>query len=136
MMLSTRILIVDDELPVLDIIDSMLTREGYETYQALSVSAALKILEMPGQIALVLCDLMMSERDGISLIEPFKEAYPDTPFVMITGVHDISVALHAIRKGAYDYLIKPFERDQISRKATTLSGRFTNPCYQVDTRRA
>jgi putative nucleotidyltransferase with HDIG domain len=56
---------------------------------------------------------MMAELDGIGLLERTKEQYPDMPVVMVTAVHDISVALAAIRNGAYDYLLKPFEREQL-----------------------
>jgi putative nucleotidyltransferase with HDIG domain len=56
---------------------------------------------------------MMAEMDGIALLERAKERYPDMPIVMVTTVHDISVALQALRNGAYDYLPKPFEREQL-----------------------
>src|SRR5208282_6738855 len=49
--------------------------------------------------------------DGIALLERAKELYPDMPIVMVTAVHDIQVALAALRNGAYDYVLKPFERD-------------------------
>src|SRR5207245_5070548 len=55
----------------------------------------------------------MPDLDGIGLLERTKEKFPDMPVVMVTAVHDISVALAAIRNGAYDYLLKPFERDQL-----------------------
>jgi putative nucleotidyltransferase with HDIG domain len=61
----------------------------------------------------MLSDLMMADLDGIGLLERTKERYPDMPVVMVTAVHDISVALAAIRNGAYDYLLKPFEREQL-----------------------
>src|SRR6185437_30263 len=61
----------------------------------------------------ILTDLMMSGMDGIALLEATKEKYPDIPVVMVTAVHDISVALAAIRNGAYDYILKPFEREQL-----------------------
>jgi putative nucleotidyltransferase with HDIG domain len=51
--------------------------------------------------------------DGIALLERAKERYPDMPIVMVTAVHDIQVALQALRNGAYDYLLKPFEREQL-----------------------
>jgi putative nucleotidyltransferase with HDIG domain len=56
---------------------------------------------------------MMADLDGIGLLERTKERFPDMPVVMVTAVHDISVALAAIRNGAYDYLLKPFEREQL-----------------------
>ena len=74
---------------------------------------ALSILESGEEFDLILSDLMMAEMDGIALLERAKERYPDVPVVMVTAVHDLSVALQALRNGAYDYLLKPFERDQL-----------------------
>jgi putative nucleotidyltransferase with HDIG domain len=71
------------------------------------------VLESGEEFELMLSDLMMAELDGIGLLEKTKERYPDMPVVMVTAVHDISVALAAIRNGAYDYLLKPFEREQL-----------------------
>ena len=61
----------------------------------------------------MLSDLMMPGMDGIALLEAAKERFPDMPVIMVTAVTDVSVALGAIRNGAYDYLLKPFERDQL-----------------------
>jgi putative nucleotidyltransferase with HDIG domain len=61
----------------------------------------------------VLTDMMMPELDGAALLETVRQQHPDVPVVMVTAVHDISVALAAIRNGAYDYLLKPFEREQL-----------------------
>src|SRR6185312_1033096 len=65
------------------------------------------------EFELMLSDLMMPELDGIGLLERAKERYPDMPVLMVTAVHDISIALGALRNGAYDYLLKPFEREQL-----------------------
>ncbi len=71
------------------------------------------VLESGETFDLMLSDLMMADLDGIGLLERTKEKFPDMPVVMVTAVHDISVALAAIRNGAYDYLLKPFEREQL-----------------------
>jgi putative nucleotidyltransferase with HDIG domain len=110
---ADRILIVDDEEAIREIVHSMLTMAGYRCQQAGSGVEALAILESGEEFELVLSDLMMGEMDGIALLERTKEKYPDMPVVMVTAVHDISVALAAIRNGAYDYLLKPFEREQL-----------------------
>jgi len=110
---SDRILVVDDEEAIREIVASMLTMAGYQTRQAGSGMEALAILDSGEQFELILSDLMMAELDGIGLLERTKEKYPDMPVVMVTAVHDISVALAAIRNGAYDYLLKPFEREQL-----------------------
>lgn len=108
-----RILVVDDEEPIREIVCSMLRASGYECTQAGSGTEALAILDSGEDFELMLSDLMMAELDGIGLLERTKERYPDIPVVMVTAVHDISVALAAIRNGAYDYLLKPFEREQL-----------------------
>src|SRR5258707_14549288 len=91
----------------------MLRGAHFQTRQAASGIEALSILESGDEFDLVLSDLMMAEMDGIALLERAKERYPDMPIVMVTAVHDIQVALQALRNGAYDYLLKPFEREQL-----------------------
>jgi len=108
-----RILVVDDEEAIREIVSSMLTFAGYCCLQAASGMEALAVLNSGEEFELMLSDLMMAELDGIGLLERTKEKFPDMPVVMVTAVHDISVALAALRNGAYDYLLKPFERDQL-----------------------
>ncbi len=112
-MAAERILVVDDEEAIREIVTSMLSSAGYQCQQACSGKEALAVIESDPQFELVLSDLMMAELDGIGLLERAKEQYTDIPVVMVTAVHDISVALAAIRNGAYDYLLKPFEREQL-----------------------
>jgi putative nucleotidyltransferase with HDIG domain len=111
--MAENILIVDDEETVREIVSSTLTSVGYRCQQASSGKEALAILKSDGEFALMLCELTMSDLDGIGLLERAKERFPDMPVIMATAVNDISEALKAIRKGAYDYLLKPFERDQL-----------------------
>lgn len=108
-----RILVVDDEEAIREIVSSMLTTAGYVCQQAGSGIQALALLDSGEEFELMLSDLMMADLDGIGLLERTKEKFPDMPVVMVTAVHDISVALAAIRNGAYDYLLKPFEREQL-----------------------
>src|ERR1700674_3773621 len=110
---AERILVVDDEDAIREIVCSMLAAANYKTRQASSGLKALAILGAGEEFELMLSDLMMADLDGIGLLERTKEGYPDMPVVMVTAVHDISVALAAIRNGAYDYLLKPFEREQL-----------------------
>jgi len=112
-MSAERILVVDDEDAIREIVCSMLAAANYKTRQASSGLKALALLDAGEEFELMLSDLMMADLDGIGLLERTKEGYPDMPVVMVTAVHDISVALAAIRNGAYDYLLKPFEREQL-----------------------
>jgi putative nucleotidyltransferase with HDIG domain len=110
---AERILVVDDEETIREIVCSMLTSCSYQCRQAASGNEALALLESGEEFELMLSDLMMAGLDGNGLLEKTKEKFPDMPVVMVTAVHDISVALAAIRNGAYDYLLKPFEREQL-----------------------
>ena len=110
---SDRILVVDDEEPIREIVSSMLASANYTCCQAGSGLEAMSLLNAGEEFELILSDLMMADMDGIGLLERTKERFPDVPVVMVTAVHDISVALAALRNGAYDYLLKPFEREQL-----------------------
>lgn len=108
-----RVLIVDDEVVCCEIISSMLTTAGYQCRTATDGLDALDVLNSGEEFELLLTNLMMPNLDGIELLERTKERFPDMPVVVETAVHDISVALACIRSGAYDYLLKPFEREQL-----------------------
>ena len=130
-LMPDRILVVDDEEPIREIVASMLGTAGYACKQAASGMEALAVLTSGEEFELMLSDLMMADLDGIGLLERTKEKYPDMPVVMVTAVHDISVALAAIRNGAYDYLLKPFEREQL---LNTVSRALENRRLKVENR--
>src|ERR1700726_1267216 len=131
-----RILVVDDEEAIREIVSSMLTFAGYSCLQAASGMEALALLNSGEEFELMLSDLMMAELDGIGLLERTKERFPDMPVVMVTAVHDISVALAAIRNGACDYLLKPFEPEQllaaVRRALENRRLKLENRAYQTD----
>lgn len=108
-----RILVVDGEEPIRETICSMLDAAGYETQQAESGMDALAILKKSGEFDLVVTEYLMPNLGGIAMLERVKEKYPDMPVLVLTGVNDVSVALSVLRNGAYDYLLKPFEREQL-----------------------
>jgi putative nucleotidyltransferase with HDIG domain len=108
-----RILVVDDEETIREIVCSMLAGAHFRTRQAASGVEAMALLESGEEFDLVLSDMLMAEMDGTALLERAKEKFPDVPVVMVTTVSDIQVALQALRHGAYDYLPKPFEREQL-----------------------
>jgi putative nucleotidyltransferase with HDIG domain len=131
-----RILVVDDEESIRDIVSQMLTTAGYACTQAGSGTEALALLNSGVEFELMLSDLMMPDLNGSDLLERVKERYPDMPVVMVTAVHDIQVALDAIRDGAYDYLLKPFEREQllnsVSRALENRRLKVENRTYQTN----
>jgi putative nucleotidyltransferase with HDIG domain len=107
-----RVLVVDDETPVRAMISAALERQGYTVELAGGGREALEALEM-NTFNLVLTDIVMQDVNGIALLERIHSLQPNLPVVMVTAVHDISVAIDSMRRGAYDYLLKPFERDQL-----------------------
>jgi putative nucleotidyltransferase with HDIG domain len=113
LMALDRILVVDDEETIREIVSSMLTGAQFRTRQAASGVEALALLDSGEEFDLVLSDLLMPEMHGLDLLERAKERYPNVPVVMVTAVNDIQAALQALRNGAYDYLLKPFEREQL-----------------------
>jgi CheY-like chemotaxis protein len=108
-----RILEVDDEEPVRTIIRDMLVSVGYECTSVPNGVDALALLRSGAKVDLLLHDLLNSPVDGIKLLETARQEFPDLPVVIVTAVHDIDVALAAYRLGASDFLLKPFEREQL-----------------------
>jgi putative nucleotidyltransferase with HDIG domain len=108
-----RILVVDDEGAVRGIVAALLERRGYAVVAAAGAEQALTHLKEDAVYDLVLSDVMMPELDGLKLLDRIGVDYPGTPVVMFTAVHDIHVATNAFRRGAIDYLLKPFERNQL-----------------------
>jgi putative nucleotidyltransferase with HDIG domain len=107
-----RVLVVDDEPPVRTMMAAALERQGYTVEQAADGREALAALEM-NAFNLVLTDIVMQDVNGIALLERIHALQPNLPVVMVTAVHDIGVAIDSMRRGAYDYLLKPFEREQL-----------------------
>ena len=106
------ILIVDDEKNYLVVLGTFLSEEGYETLTADNAQSALEIVEST-DLDLVLTDMKMSPMDGIELLERIKERVPDLPVVMMTASWSDQIAEKARKKGAFDYLPKPFDIDRL-----------------------
>jgi putative nucleotidyltransferase with HDIG domain len=109
-----HILVVDDEPAVLGVVVALLERSGYEVSAASGAQSALLHLQDDPGCDLVLSDVIMEGGDGLALLDKICQDYPGLPVVMLTGVQDVRVATSAFRRGAIDYLLKPFERTQLS----------------------
>lgn len=107
-----KILIVDDEVNLLQSLSDVLKKKGYSVATARNGLEALeKLKERYFNIAIV--DLKMPKMGGMELLEIMKERYPQTLVVILTGYGTIKNAVEAMKKGAYNYLIKPFSPDEI-----------------------
>ncbi len=109
---DASLLVVDDEPLVGAILQRWLEMEGYRCDVALSGPQALSKLQA-SPYELVLSDIMMPGMDGISLLARIRDGWPSTAVIMITGVDDRESARRALELGAYGYVIKPLERNEI-----------------------
>ncbi|MEE9913316.1 MAG: sigma-54 dependent transcriptional regulator [Deltaproteobacteria bacterium] len=107
-----KILIVDDELNMRLVLAAMLKKEGYEVASAADGSEALQILKS-GPIAAVITDLKMPRIDGMQLLNRVNQDYPEVPVIMITAHGTVATAVEALKKGALDYITKPFELEEL-----------------------
>ena len=108
---SPRILIVDDEIEITEILADLLSEE-YGCTRAGSAEEALTRLH-EGQFQLVISDITMPGMSGLDMIPHIKELSPDTVVVMISGMQTVESAIGALRLGAFDYLMKPFDLRQV-----------------------
>jgi len=107
-----RILVVDDEAHVRSMIGATLERQGYEVILASGGREALEAIDEE-TFELILTDIVMQEGNGLALLERIHGQNPNLPVLMVKAIHDISVAIDSMRRGAYDYLLKPFEREHL-----------------------
>jgi putative nucleotidyltransferase with HDIG domain len=107
-----RILIVDDEEAIREIVSTLLQAQGYRCATVPNGKKAIEYL-MNNTVDVVLSDMVMPEMDGVQLLRWLHHHDPDVPVIMVTAIHDVSTALESIRGGAYDYILKPFEKDQL-----------------------
>jgi len=109
---SGRILIVDDEADVRAILSRWLEREGYQCVTAANAKEACEHLR-DGDFALLVTDIMMPGVSGIDLLTIVKQKFPDVAVLMATAVDDRQTAIQALQIGAYGYIVKPFERNEV-----------------------
>jgi DNA-binding NtrC family response regulator len=107
-----RILVVDDEESMGKFMQIMLQKEGYEVTPALSGSEALKIIKQK-EYDLVIADLMMPEMNGLKLLSEVKQHDSRIDFIVMTAFASVDTAIEAMKKGALDYVTKPFKVDEI-----------------------
>ncbi|MBP6672244.1 MAG: sigma-54-dependent Fis family transcriptional regulator [Bacteroidetes bacterium] len=110
--MKKKILVVDDEEIIRDSISFILEKEGYMVRKAENGAMALKVMS-ENMFDLVITDIEMPELRGPELLEKISERFPQTFVIIITAYASIETAVAAIRKGAYDYLLKPIEFDDL-----------------------
>jgi len=107
-----RIMVVDDEENIREVLSNYLESLGYEVITASDGQDALSKFEA-GAFDLIVSDLLMPNIDGLELLRKVREKDRDVVFLMITGYPSIETAVEAIKKGAYDYITKPFHMEDV-----------------------
>jgi len=110
--MSTEILIIDDEKAVRESLQDILELEGYEAKSVTSGEEALELLNEE-RFDLILLDLKMKGIDGVEVMHQTNLLYPSTKIIVLTGHGSLESAIDAVRIGAHDYLLKPFETENI-----------------------
>ncbi|MGZ4817381.1 MAG: sigma-54-dependent transcriptional regulator [Terriglobales bacterium] len=117
---SAEILIVDDDAGLAGTLRDFLIEQGYTAVVALSGAEAVAALEENPALALALVDLVMPLTDGLSLMEQIHQRNADLPVVIMPGYATVETAVEAIKRGAEDYLTKPFDRQAVKKKVGRL----------------
>ena len=112
--MASDILIVDDEADIRELVSGILNDEGYDTRSAGDSDKALAAIEARRPSLLIL-DIWLqgSKLDGLELLDVVRDRHPDLPVVVISGHGNIETAVSAIKKGAYDFIEKPFKTDRL-----------------------
>ena len=109
---GSKVLLVDDNVEIINILTDFLTLNGCKIYKASTGKEALEVLSK-ADLDIVILDVKLPDVNGISLIDSIKIKNPTIGIIMITGYHDPNLIVEAMKKGASDFLIKPFEFDKL-----------------------
>ncbi len=106
------ILIVDDEKSLLELLGVVFKKEGYQVKTNPGTPAAVELID-EGDFDILLCDIKMPQVDGMDLLRRAKERNPLAPVIMITAFGSVKQAVEALRMGALDYIVKPFDIEEL-----------------------
>jgi DNA-binding NtrC family response regulator len=109
---ARHVLVVDDGANVRKVLGALLEQAGHATTRAASAEEALDVVRAQDP-DVVLTDLRMSGMDGLDLLSRLREQFPEIPVVVLTAHGTIDTAVEAMRRGAFDFLTKPFDRDRV-----------------------
>lgn len=110
------ILVLDDDRELTETLQDFLTGEGYTVATVNAAAAAIEFYENNPHLALALTDLVMPDSSGMAVMEELHRRNPDLPVVIMTGFGTIDTAVDAIKRGAEDYITKPFDREAVRKK--------------------
>jgi two-component system response regulator HydG len=106
-----KILLIEDDVAFCKMMNHFLTKNNYVVFNAHSAKEAREILN--NDFDLILCDLRLPDNDGIELMTEFLSSFPNIPVILMTGYADVTTAVKAMKKGASDYISKPFLPEEV-----------------------
>jgi DNA-binding NtrC family response regulator len=109
---NRRILIIDDERPILMTLEALLGRHGYHPEVAANASTGMRLLQSK-PTALVLLDLQLPDADGLQMLEQIKVDHPDTQVIILTAHDSLNNAIESIKRGAYHFISKPYAPEEL-----------------------
>jgi len=107
-----KILIIDDEKSILDLLSVVFKKEGYRVRATLSAKKALELLSKE-EFGLILTDIKLPEMSGFEILKRVRESKPEIAVVMITAYGNVKQAVEALKAGAFDYVVKPFDVEEL-----------------------
>jgi DNA-binding NtrC family response regulator len=118
--MKTTILVVDDERAIRDLLSEALREAGYEVLSAGGGEEASRILREEN-VHIAICDIRMPGMDGIELLGHIRDVSPETVVILVTAFASVETAVHALRNGAFDYILKPLIFDDIIAKISRIN---------------
>ena len=109
---SRRILIIDDERPILLTLEALLGRHGYQVETAATASYGLRVLKN-NPPAVVLLDLQLPDAEGLQMLDQIKQEHPETQVIILTAHDSLSNAIESIKRGAYHFISKPYAPEEL-----------------------
>ena len=107
-----HVLVIDDEPEIHEVIGLQLANTRYELLDAADGEQGIELLNANAlTVDVIICDVRMPKIDGIEAVAYFRREYPSTPVIVLTGYPDVNLAVDFMRQGAFEYLVKPVEKE-------------------------
>jgi len=119
----TRVLLIDDEQPFVETLAKRLDKRGLTVLKAFSGQEGLDLMADDAMADVVILDVKMPGLDGVETLKRLKADHPLTEVIMLTGHGTVETAIHGMREGAFDYLLKPCEMDDLMEKIREAAAR-------------
>lgn len=116
-----KIMIIDDEEEIRNTIRVQVQDTGYEIIEAKDGEEAIKLISNENVLILdaIICDVRMPKINGVEAIAYFRKEYPSIPVIVLTGYPDVTLATEFMKEGAFDYLVKPVEKETLVNVVTS-----------------